>query len=68
MWHICGQRTAKKPRPPEGPTTPLDRGRPFRTGGLAGSAGHKVTRPPIEQLLADRILVLDGAMGTMIQR
>ncbi|MYB07489.1 MAG: methionine synthase [Gemmatimonadetes bacterium] len=27
-----------------------------------------MTRPPIEQLLADRILVLDGAMGTMIQR
>ncbi len=25
-------------------------------------------RPPIERLLADRILVLDGAMGTMIQR
>ena len=27
-----------------------------------------MTRPPIEQLLANRILVLDGAMGTMIQR
>ena len=27
-----------------------------------------MTRPPIEHLLADRILVLDGAMGTMIQR
>ena len=27
-----------------------------------------MTRPPIEQILADRILVLDGAMGTMIQR
>ena len=27
-----------------------------------------MTKPPIEQLLADRILVLDGAMGTMIQR
>ena len=26
------------------------------------------SRPPIEHLLADRILVLDGAMGTMIQR
>ncbi len=38
------------------------------TGGLAGSAGHQVTRPPIEKLLAERILVLDGAMGTMIQR
>ena len=27
-----------------------------------------MTRPPIEKLLADRILVLDGAMGTMIQQ
>ena len=53
---------------------------PRPTGVSAGSAENRVsakrsdpgpateTRPPIDQLLADRILVLDGAMGTMIQR
>ena len=30
--------------------------------------GHPMTRTPLESLLARRILVLDGAMGTMIQR
>ncbi len=37
-------------------------------GALRTGSPSLPYRPPIEQLLADRILVLDGAMGTMIQR
>ncbi|GAB4377854.1 MAG: hypothetical protein Kow0075_07060 [Salibacteraceae bacterium] len=32
------------------------------------STDKTVQRPPIESLLSERILILDGAMGTMIQR
>ncbi len=32
------------------------------------SIGKRSMKPPLEQLIQNRILVLDGAMGTMIQR
>lgn len=45
--------------PPAGASAEAERDRPDSIPPL---------RPPLENLLADRILVLDGAMGTMIQR
>ena len=32
------------------------------------AAGDRSSRPPLEELLAQRILILDGAMGTMIHK
>ena len=51
---------------PSGASVP---GRVVNGAGKPGSlSSTHPLRPPIEHLLADRILVLDGAMGTMIQR
>src|SRR5947209_3256856 len=50
--------------PPEVPTPPRDEARPMTS---RDKRDRDPVRATLEALLAERILVLDGAMGTMIQ-
>jgi len=40
----------------------------MRNRGVAMNGATGVAKPPLQQLLQERILILDGAMGTMIQQ